>query len=250
MSDLKTISSTDEALTPLNSDIKRFKSEQTLASTDSSDTSGKVTSDLYASNIDKIVHELKSIGSTMKNTEKASSEPDTTPNPVRNTKPICADDNNHLLRKIFANKRRMRSLFSFKPTKLSSFIANLVKQQQYYILSSNNSSEVDRNALDTSIISESFLNNNQEFSGDENHGKSQQTDEKLPGIVNILNKSSSSRKGFDILKKIRKMKRETHLIDNQNTNELNFDGKLTKISLYFMILLLFLAYLSSILGDI
>ena len=156
-------------------------------------------------------------------------------------KSASTGDNHHLLRKIFANKRRMRSLFSFKPTKLSSFIANLVKQQQYYLLSSSNGNELDKNTLDTSIISESFINTNHDLSGDECIGKNhEQTEEKLPGIISILNKTNPAKRSFDLLKKIRKIKKENNQVGTQNLDEPTFDGKSLKAyinSVYFFSLI-------------
>ena len=132
--------------------------EDPESNTDST-TKPSSIADTYTSNINKIVHELKSIGNSQEtpspiaehDTASKKSSLEISPNRQQTKE---NDQSLYFLSRLLANKRKMRSLFAFKPTKLSTFISALIKQQQYLLLSNTmNDAASDRLCIDTSIIS-------------------------------------------------------------------------------------------------
>jgi len=225
--------------TPTNSDqIKRFKrssflssSEDPQSNTDYSTTTTLANhkpssiADTYTSNINKIVHELKSIGNSQE-TPSPIAEHDTASkkssleiSPSRQqTKEN--DQSLHFLSRLLANKRKMRSLFAFKPTKLSTFISALIKQQQYLLLSNTmNDAASDRLCIDTSIISTGQNSDDLDMYAESSEMKLL----KLPGIDNLVHvapslHSRALHKNIDLLKKsMRKLKqRDSHVTGSSN----------------------------------
>ncbi len=194
-----------------------------MKATESITPSSSCIADTYTSNINKIVHELKSIGNSQETPSPISVNDTTVNRPLQETNSNNQSkkdriENLHFLNRLFANKRKMRSLFSFKPTKLSTFISALVKQQQYLLLNSSiNDPAIDRLNIDTSIINKNFINcDDDDLHTDNSEAQSDRENEmrllKLPSIANLINVPNNSRtlnKNIDLLKKnMRKLKQQ------------------------------------------
>jgi len=124
----------------------------------------------------------------------------------------------------------MRSLFAFKPTKLSTFISALIKQQQYLLLSNTmNDAASDRLCIDTSIISTGQNSDDLDMYAEISEMKLL----KLPGIDNLVHvapslHSRALHKNIDLLKKsMRKLKqRDSHAQLHGATGSSDFSNPL------------------------